>query len=121
MLEMQEKFHQFNRQENSKVIDEGLKEMEPEVRKRPAPVSSIRPEAVGIPEKSGHDVVADKERENLFARLETPRDILNLPTGIRREGLAVLREKIAKRYLSISTMQNALFNELIAPFSRTPV
>ncbi len=112
MLEMQEKFHQFNRQENSKIIDEGLTELEPEVEKRPTPVSSIKPEVVGVPEKSECDVVTDKERENLFARLETPRDILHLPTGIRREGLATLREKIARRYLSISGMQTALFDRI---------
>ncbi|OHA19887.1 MAG: hypothetical protein A3C08_01010 [Candidatus Taylorbacteria bacterium RIFCSPHIGHO2_02_FULL_47_18] len=109
---MQEKFHQFNRQDNSNVIKEGLTEMEPEVEKRPTPINSIKPEVVGIPEKSEPDVVTDKERETLFARLETPRDILHLPTGIRREGLATLREKIAKRYLSISGIQTALFDRI---------
>ncbi len=110
---MQEKFNQFNRQDNSKIIQEGLAEMESVVDKKPALMNAnIKPAVAEVFKKPEHVGITDQEKENLFSRLEKPRDILNLPAGIRREGLGAFREKIAKRHLAISAMQTAVFNRI---------
>lgn len=109
---MQEKFYQFNRQDNSKIIQEGLTEVEADVEKKPVPNNDVKPEIVEVSKNLEQAVVTDVERENLFSRLEKPRDILSLPASLRREGLAFLREKIAARYLSVSNMQTAIFDRI---------
>jgi hypothetical protein len=109
---MQEKFHQFDRQDNFKKIEEGLAEMEADTPKKPPLNNNAKPKAVETPDNPERAVVTDAEREKLFSRLEKPKDILSLPTSLRREGLASLGEKIATRYISISRIQTAVFDTI---------
>jgi hypothetical protein len=109
---MQEKFYQFNRQDNSKVIEDGLIEMEPEVDKKSPPINnSAKLETVVVSKDSERDITVDQEREK-NSQVNKPQDILSQPTSLRREGLSSLREKIAKRYISISEMQVAIFERI---------
>jgi len=86
--------------------------MEINTPRKPTSNNDVKPEVVQVSKNSERAVVTDAERENLFLRLEKPKDILSLPTSLRREGLASLREKIAARYLSISNLQKAIFEKI---------
>lgn len=112
MLGMQEKFRQFNRQDNSKIVEEGLAELESSPPKKSVSSNEIKRETPKTSEQLEHEAVADEEKEKLFARLEKPQNILSLPTSLRREGFALLREKVAKRYLAISSMQTVIFDRI---------
>ncbi len=114
---MQEKFHQFNRQDNPKIIEEGLVDMELETKPQIEDETSLKEDliesnAVESQKNPENSMITDEEKTALFSRLKKPRDILGLPSFLRREGLATLREKIADRYLSISKLEIAIFDFL---------
>jgi hypothetical protein len=109
---MQEKFYQFNRQDTPKIIDEGLAEVESSISKNATLDSEAKIEDQNINKEEKRTSITDQEKENLFSNLKTPGDILELPTSIRREGLSILRENIAKRYLAVSGMQTIFFDRI---------
>ncbi|MFA6050844.1 MAG: hypothetical protein WC761_06680 [Candidatus Paceibacterota bacterium] len=108
---MLEKFHEFDRQNNERIIQEGLNEIEDRSNEQEAlPVEKSDNLKKEI--KSFDETYSDDDKSALFAKLEKPFDILALPNQFRREGLKILKEKIAERYLSIGHIQNALFDQV---------
>lgn len=108
---MLEKFHQFNRQDNPKKVEEGMADMEEKL-----PVNELLVSHSEVnhetSQKAEDGIISEEERERLFSRLEKPRDVLNVPSLFRKEAINALREKIVDRYLSISSIQALIFDRV---------
>jgi len=111
---MQEKFHQFNRQDNPKIIQEDLSEADDVIPENAVLSDNLEQEVVAVSEnhEDEHVAITDLEKERLFSHLESPKDILSLPTSLRKEGLALIRERIAERYVTVANMQTAIFDKI---------
>jgi hypothetical protein len=102
---MIEKFHQFNRQDNEKIIKEGLKEAEPALEDSLKTHESATAKAQEEPKDFELPSKIKSKSEELLGNLDKPRDVLSLPPKLRRKGLSAIREKTVQRYLDIARLQ----------------